>query len=159
MDKQTNAIDAKADHSGIDRIRIDRIRAAREELRIADAKREKLQADHDTKEELAELERKAANAKAIAAAEEEYGVGEIAVIEARAGCVIVRPPKRSHYARFRDKGAHKSEDLEKLVRSCLVYPDAGALDAILDRQQGVLDVCANAVIKLAGFRDSEVSGK
>jgi len=73
--------------------------------------------------------------------------------------VILRRPSSIHYKRFRDKGKANTIAFEKLVRPCVVHPDATAFDRILDEEPGTLDRCASAVVELAGFRDEERTEK
>lgn len=137
-----------------------RLEAARFRKQLAAARRDKAADDRAELDLVEAEERDAADEEAIANAEEAWGgPKKIAVIRTTTGCVIVRRPKPAIYKRFRDVGKTKTVDLEKLVRSCLVYPDGNALDKIFDEEAGTLDRAANAVVELAGFRTEEVSGK
>ncbi len=133
--------------------------AARERIRAAERKRSEIAEAAATLDEVESLERNAADEEAIAEAEAEHGLKRIAIIRTDFGCVIVKRPNPLIYKRLRDRGEAKTQDLEKLVRSCLVYPDGSALDRLLDEVPATLDRAANAVVELAGFRAKEVSGK
>ena len=133
--------------------------AALTRKRAADAKRAELEASREGELEVERLELEAANAEAVADAEADHDPRKIRVVESGLGVVIVRRPNPLLYKRFRDKGEAKTNELEKLVRGCLLYPTAAGFDRILEEEPGTLDRCATAVIELAGFRLKEASGK
>jgi len=133
--------------------------AALARKRAADAKRAELEASREGELEVERLELEASNAEAIADAEAEHDSRKIRIVESSLGVVIVKRPNPLHYKKFRDKGEAKTNELEKLVRGCLLYPNATAFDRILEEEPGTLDRCATAVIELAGFRLKEASGK
>jgi len=136
-----------------------RLAAARERRRAAEAKREQTASALSTQAMVEAEERDAADAEAIAKAEEEIGERRIAVIRTELGAVIVKRPNPVLYKRFRDKESAKTQDLEMLVRPCLVHPPFARFDAMLEEQPAVLDRVADRVVFLAGFRGKEVSEK
>lgn len=136
-----------------------RLAAARERKRAAEAKRQATQAAADALAKVETEEREALDEEAIANAEAEHGANKIGIVRTDLGAVIVKRPHPAHYKRFRDRESAKTQDLEKLVRPCVVYPDATRFDAMLDEQPAILDRVANQVVELAGFRAREVSGK
>jgi len=137
----------------------DRLESAKARMRDARNKREARRLEREPNETVEVAERQALNEEAIEKAEEHYGEKKIKVIDTQLGCVIIRQPNALHYKRFRDKESAKSEDLERLVRGCLVHPTGDAFDRILDQEPGVLDVAGECVVALAGFRIGEVSKK
>lgn len=135
-------------------------KARAERAKIAAAR-----ADADALEQLrAEVEQEEfalRDAPAIAAAEEKHGapgVGTV-VVETRLGAVVVKRPHAAIFRKFADKASTKSADVEALIRPCVVYPDAAALDRILDEQPAVLTRIADAVVVLGGAATAERSGK
>jgi len=138
----------------------ERLAAARTRTREANAKRDALEEERTLLEQVEAAEHEARDTEAIANAEAEHGAHKISAIKTkRNGSVIVKCPHPIVYKRFRDKGDAKTTDLEKLVRKCLVYPNAGRFDTILEDEPATLDRAANACVELAGFRLKEVSGK
>jgi len=138
-----------------------RLEAARVRQRSATAAREENRKNRELLEAVEAAERSAKDEEAIAAAEAEHGpTGRaLRVIRTSFGCVILKRPSPIHYKRFRDVGKANTTAFEKLVRPCVIYPDASALDRILEEEPATLDRCANAVVELAGFRAEELSEK
>ena len=139
----------------------ERRKIAKSRKRAAEERRAEMRAKRELPDEVEAEEIAALDEEAIAEAEDEYGaVGKkILVVYSDLGCVILKRPNPALYKKFRDKGDGDTVAFERLVRPSVVYPDAVALDLILDELAGVLDRCANAVVELAGFRGKEVSGK
>lgn len=138
--------------------RLTEIRAARAALAAEKSKRD---ADRSVADQLAAEELALKDEQAIACAESEQGpVGKkIATIATDMGVIIL---KRSHpllFKKFQDTGSLRHADLDKLVRPCVVYPDASKFDGIIDELPATMLRCANAVSMLAGVRVEEVSGK
>jgi hypothetical protein len=80
-------------------------------------------------------------------------------VDSDVGVVIVECPKPVHIKRYMDEGSQKTEDVWKLVRSVLRYPDRAAFDAMVDQKPGLLHLVANKAAGLAGFRMKEIRGK
>lgn len=138
-----------------------RLKKAQAELgRIAAAR-----AESDALEVLrAEVEAKEfalRDAPHVAAAEEAHGAPGVGTmtVETRLGVVVVKRPHAAVFRRFADKASTKSADVEELVRKCVVYPDAAALDTILAELPAVLTRIADAVVILGGAATAERSGK
>jgi inosine/xanthosine triphosphate pyrophosphatase family protein len=130
--------------------------------RAAIAARRAQKAEEQSVLEELEKERLAfAAEQALEAAEKEHGpVGKnILAVHTSLGVVIVKRAPAPLFKRFQDQGTMKTQDLEKLVRPCVVFPDAASLDKILDMLPATLLRCANAVSVLAGVSTEEVSGK
>ncbi len=128
--------------------------------------REKLAAEEAQKAAsaalLAEVEREEralADDRAFAAAVAEHGVRRVARVHTDAGDVIVKAPHQATYRRFVDSGKTSSDELERLVRPCVVHPSAAAYDEIAKELPAVPTLAANAVLRLAGFRTEDVAGK
>ena len=138
--------------------------------RIAAAKaaQAEVAAAHVERDELAALEA-AAVAEELAAREAPIiaelvgkhgaiGVG-ILVVATRLGSVVVTRPAAQLFRRFADTGSVQSADLERLVRKCVLYPDASGLDKILDEQPASLPRIADAVVTLGGASAEARAGK
>lgn len=98
--------------------------------------------------------------KAIAQAEAEHGpVGKkIRVVNTPAGAVIVKRPNHLLYRKFLDSDID-TQEVEKLVRPCVVYPAIEKFERMLTDQPGILAAVSDAVTHLAGFRKKELSPK
>jgi len=156
--------EAKAVHAHPSAIKAsleERRELARERKRAATQRRVEMQAERELPDEVEAEEIAARDEEAIADAEAKHGaVGKkILVVHTDLGCVILTRPNPAAYKKFRDKGDNDTVAFERLVRPCVLHPDAVAMDLVLDELAGVLDRCANAVVELAGFRAKEVSGK
>lgn len=139
-----------------------------ERLRKARAERARLEEERALREpELALLEQVEAeelalkNAQAVADAEATHGpVGKkIRTVETSSGVVIVKRPNHLLFRRFQDSGKVSTDECERLVRPCLVYPDAATFDRWAEEEPGIIVRAANACAQLAGIRAEEVSGK
>jgi len=110
---------------------------------------------------VADLRRKVADEKAIAAAEAAHGlVGKvIEVVPTDGGVVIVKRANPLIYRRFMDTGKFTSEACDALVRTCLVHPSVGAYEALIEDYPSTPVSAANAIARLAGVRAAELSGK
>jgi hypothetical protein len=106
-------------------------------------------------------ERAIRDREALAKAEADHGpVGKkIAVVQTAVGDVIVKRSNPLHFRRFQDAGKTTSDELERLVRPCVVYPDIPTFERWLEEQPAALLRCANAICELAGIRTKEVEGK
>lgn len=83
----------------------------------------------------------------------------LAVVQTDLGAIILKRPAAVIFKRFQDSASMRSEELEKLVRPCLVYPVASDFVTIIDALPATLIRCANAVSVLAGVRTEELQGK
>jgi hypothetical protein len=91
--------------------------------------------------------------------EAEHGPTKIKAIRSDAGLVIVKRPHRVVFKRFQDKGSIKTDDVEQLVKSCLVHPTKDAFDQMVDDLPALLHQCADACARLAGVRTEETNAK
>ena len=126
-----------------------------------------------------ELEAKVAEAKrldeleaALVEAEREHGpMGRgVAVVHARyadgalVGSVIVKRPHHAFWTRFQGKvadltGDRRDEELQKLWRHCLVWPEIGAVEAVVRELPNTPIRLVEAISRLTGAHTEEVSGK
>lgn len=140
--------------------RLDQVRARRAQLDAEEAERAQ---ERSLAEQLEREERDLRDREAIAAAELEHGpLGKkIAAVRTDMGVVIVKRANHVLFRRWQDRGekSMQTEELEKLVRPCLVHPDVTTFDRILDELPATLLRVADAVSVLAGVRAQEVSGK
>jgi hypothetical protein len=137
------------------------LRAKRQALRAAqDAEA----AAHATADAIAKERRALADDEARAAARKSEGAGKYAVVEgigaASHDIVILKRPHAAAFKAFQDKEGAKLDDIEALVKPCVIYPDAAAFDRLVTTEQpAVLVRCAEAVCYLAGARRSTELGK
>lgn len=140
--------------------------------KLAELAERKLQRDleYDAKRVVETQKRELLDEEAISAAEEKYGrsieYGErliegrkIALVRTDLGVVIVKRPNQVLFKRFQDSGESSWDELDKLVRPCLVHPDSATFDRYLEEQPGIFGRVANAVATLAGIRMKEIAGK
>ena len=138
--------------------RLEQIRAERAQLA---RERERREEETDAQELLEMEERGLADDRAIAAAVEQHGpLGKkIAAVYTDLGIIILKRPHHVMWKRFQDTGLVTTEELEKLVRPCLVHPDRFTFERYCEEQAAILGRCANQVSALAGFRLKEVGAK
>lgn len=75
--------------------------------------------------------------------------------------LIARSPTRAEFTRFVDESSEtkrKARALETLTRACVLYPDAEALDALLEKRPGIGSSVAIKLVEIAGA-DQEVEAK
>jgi hypothetical protein len=139
----------------------ERVAAARARKAAADTRRTEAEAAAMSLADVEKLEREAADAEAVADAIGKHGAvgSKIAVVDTDMGCVIVKRSGSALFRRFQDQGKFDTGAFDKLVRPCVVHPDAARLDAILDELPATLSRLANAVVELAGARSAELAGK
>lgn len=109
--------------------------------------------------EVERLKRELANAKAIAAAEDEHGPENIRPVHTESGVVIVKRDDHLQFKRFMDRADFSAKRLEEQIARCLVYPDGDTLDRWLAREPARLQTIAGAISVLAGSKDEEIAGK
>ena len=112
-------------------------------------------------EQLADERQALLDDQAIDSAEVEHGpVGKkIAVVKTAMGAIILKRAHAAMFKRFQDKGSLKHDDLDRLVRHCLVHPASAAFDQIMDELPATMLRCADAVSVLAGVRGEDVAAK
>lgn len=139
------------------------------EERLAKARAERIAAEaaHAEARELEALtaeaeraERAAVDAVAIGALEAQYGARgrKIAIVETDLGAIVVKRAHPNVFRKFQD-GPMKSEQIDALVRACIVHPTGGRADAILEELPATSLRLAGAIMQLAGARSEELSGK
>ena len=141
-----------------DEEKLAQIRASRTAVANARASRSALQA---IKDEIEAEEQALVDEQALDKAEQEIGpIGKkIMVVETPVGSIIVKRANHLVFKKFQDMQSLKTADLEKLVRPCIVHPEASKVDRIFEDLPATLVRVANAVSTLAGARAEEVSGK
>lgn len=134
------------------------LRAQRSAIAAARRARE---AARSTSEQIAAERLALADDQAIELAEAEHGpVGRrIALVRTDLGVIVLRRAHPHIFKRYSDKGSIKSDDLDRLVRPSLVYPEVGKFDTILEELPATLMRCADAIAVLAGVRTEELQGK
>lgn len=139
-------------------------------LRLQAAKRERVRLEQERAEReeettlLAQVEAEELalkNVQAVSEAEASHGpVGKkIRVVETSSGVVILKRPNHVLFRKFQDSGKVSTDECERLVRPCLVYPDAATFDRWAEEEPGIIVRAANACAQLAGIRAEEVAGK
>lgn len=129
---------------------------------------ERAQSSHlaELRMQVAQRRQRAADAKAIAKAEDEHGlIGvKIAVVETPAGAVVLKRPSQFEWKKFQDKitsnnGSLTTDELWRFTKKCLVHPTVAELDSILEEYPGRLGEFGSAVNALATGRAKELAGK
>lgn len=147
----------------------------RARLEVAREKRTVLERGRESRLELSRLrdqveaeERRARLEEALVAAEEKHGeLGKhVRIVHATysdghvRGSVIVKRPNALIWKRFRDaSGKAKDSDYEKLWRGSLVWPDASAVEALIEELPHTQIKLADACAVLAGAGADEIAGK
>ncbi|HEX2863663.1 MAG TPA: hypothetical protein VHN99_03775 [Deinococcales bacterium] len=75
------------------------------------------------------------------------------LLKAAGETVVVRPPRKVEYERFRDASfdeKKRARALEQLVREAVVHPSRDEFDALLQRKPALSEVFGARVIELAG---------
>lgn len=138
---------------------------ADEDLKALRAKRAELDAARAVKlaetpeQELARETREYKEEIALAAAQDEFGAQNVALVSSIAGAIIVKKPKKITHQYFTEQGSIKAAVLEKYVRPSLVYPSIVEYEQIIDTIPQMLVDCANACAGLAGVRKAEPDAK
>lgn len=90
--------------------------------------------------------------------EQEFGpVGrKIAVVKTQLGAIILRQSSELKFKRFQDKGTMQRDDVEALVRPCVLYPDMSRFNEIMHDLPATWFRCANQIAVLAGVRIEEL---
>jgi len=112
--------------------------------------------------EVERAERAVIEAEALERAKREIGpLGKIGFVDTRIGRVILKRPHHVLYRKFQETKPEDfdMDELEKIVRSCLVYPDASAFERLIQELPHALVVCGELMAKLAGAGAKEVAGK
>lgn len=139
-------------------MKLAQIKSERAALAAAKAKRD---SEALVQEQLEHETLALADERAIAAAEEKHGpLGKkLAAVHTDLGVVIVKRPNHLLFRRFQDSGEATYEEFDKLVRPCVVHPELGRFDAILEELPATMARLGNAVAILAGVKLKEAQGK
>lgn len=135
-----------------------RLEAAREKKRAASARL--AMGDDEAKLEEVELEeREAAGEEALANAVEKYGRKKVGVARSYAGWVVLRQPNHIAWRKFQDVADHSTKSIEKMVRKCVAFPDANAVDRIFEEIPSMIVRCGSVCTDLAQGRIQDLTGK
>lgn len=137
-------------------------------IRDARAKTAALDEQLAEREQLRELERQARIAENrardlphIQAAEDEHA--PIRIVNTALGAIVVKRPHHLAYQKFMRKvGSEKGmneTDVWRLVRPCIVYPDAARVEGITEEYPGVTMRLGTAVIELGSGEVETTEGK
>jgi hypothetical protein len=142
-----------------DAAKLAEVRAKRAAL---DAARADAEAARAVKETLAREVQALADAEGLAAAEAQYGPegDRIRSLDAPNGAlIIVKRAGNAAFRRFMDLPKATTDDAEKLVRPCVVYPGRAEFDLLVEAYPALWLRLAGALTKLAGFKASELAEK
>ena len=140
----------------------------RKELEAAKAAAESAEAKRLEATELADLKaqielekRRAEESIKLYELEAQYGTEGrfIRRIDSPDGMVVVKRPAHVAYKQFVDNGKFTLDACNKLVLCCLVYPSKEAYTDLTDKSPAVVTAAANEIVKLAGFKAEDNSGK
>lgn len=133
-----------------------RLAAARAKKEAADARRAAVEEARTPLETVELAEREAANAEALAEAEEAHGAigDELASVETHGGIVIVKRPNALFYTKIgREIGSKSDQKSEaaamRLIHHCLVHPERAEYDALIERYPAVPATLIGLIVKLA----------
>ena len=79
---------------------------------------------------------------------------DLHLFEAAGVAVVVRPPLKAEYRRFRAKSSEertRPDALEELARGCVLHPGRAEFEKILERKPGLADVFGAKLLELAGI--------
>jgi hypothetical protein len=149
-----------ADEETMDELQARLEKANAELAKWQEAREERRKAEHARREvEAAEAEVR--DAPHIAKAEEEIGpIGtRIQLVETSLGTIIVRRPNHLVWKKYTRKEKVTADDVEQLIRTCLVYPDKARFNEIWEELPGVGSRLIDAISELAGLMGRDRSGK
>lgn len=134
------------------------VRAKRAAL---DEARARAETERETRDALEREERALADAEALAAAEREYGPEgrKIRAVETPLGLIIVKRSGNAAYRRFMDASKATTDEAERLVKPCVVYPSRAEFERITDEYPALWVRLAGALTLLAGHRNTELQEK
>ena len=140
----------------------------RKELEAARAAAENAESKRAEAAEIAQLKgqieiekRRAEEAAKLAELEAQYGTEGrfIRRIDSPDGMVVVKRPAHVAYKQFVDGNKFTLDACNKLVLCCLVYPSKEAYTDLTDKSPAVITAAANEIVKLAGFKAEDNTGK
>jgi len=135
-----------------------RLEAAKKQASSEREKRETA-AQPTLEQQVEEAERRARDEAAITAAEAEHGPEKVAALHTPMGTIVLKRPNAVAFKKFQDTEGVNIDELEKLVRPCVVHPSHDRFDAILEELPGVLGDLAKQCSALAGVGRSKLEGK
>lgn len=123
------------------------------------AEREKRERIRELKEKMEREQREELEAAELEAAEEKHGAKRVALVPTDLGAVIVKAAHEAHVRKWQDKGGSSTEDFDRLIHPCLLYPSRGDYVRMLSEQPLLRIPVAKAILKLAGAKLDEQAGK
>lgn len=139
----------------------ERLAAARARKEAAQAKIEDAAKQRGELAEVEAAEREAEETEALASAISDHGALGVKITTAQtaAGLVILKQCSGATWHKFQDTGKYDTFSVLKLLRPCIVYPNAARVDRILEEKPAALEDITNAFSALMGKRAAELSGK
>ena len=137
------------------------LEAARAAAENAESKRAEAAEIAQLKEQIEIEKRRAEEAAKLAELEAQYGTEGrfIRRIDSPDGMVVVKRPAHVAYKQFVDGNKFTLDACNKLVLCCLVYPSKEAYTDLTDKSPAVITAAANEIVKLAGFKAEDNTGK
>ena len=138
--------------------RLTALKAERAELEAA---REAKLVEREASDELEREERAIRELKALEKLEEEHGpIGKKwDRVDTFEGMICVKRPHPATWKKFAELDKVKSEDADRFVRPCRIYPDVPEFNRLIEEEPAALIRCATKCCELAGLRRSEIQGK
>jgi hypothetical protein len=137
--------------------------AERDALSEAELAREKARKASVLKSEIEEARRRRKEEEALAQCEAKYGLlgKNLERVDTIDGMVVVKKPDGIKVRKWQDqyKEDITADALRQIARPCVVYPELSDFDALVTERPVVMVSVATAVLKLAGLRLKELSGK
>lgn len=117
--------------------------------------------ENEEAQQITEETQALADDEAIERAEIEFGpVGKkIGVVKTALGAIVLRQSHPLKFKRYQDKGSSEYDDLDLLVRPCVLHPTIARFNEIMQELPFTMTRCANMVSVLAGVRVEELKGK
>ena len=137
------------------------LEAARAAAENAESKRAEAAELEQLKGQIEIEKRRAEEAAKLAELEAQYGTEGrfIRRIDSPDGMVVVKRPAHVAYKQFVDGNKFTLDACNKLVLCCLVYPSKEAYTDLTDKSPAVITAAANEIVKLAGFKAEDNTGK
>lgn len=135
--------------------------AAKASLAAVEERRAERREKAERQRRVEELEREAKEQEILEQLEQEHGPLNEAIrpVYTPEGMIVVKRPQAISVRKYMDKQDVSTKNMEQLFRPCVVYPDKGELNRLLDKYGAFYAKCADAVCWLAGFGRKELEGK
>lgn len=137
--------------------------AERDALAAAKDAREAARQADVLRAELENVKRQRREEEALAKAEAKFGLigKKFDRVDTMDGMILVRCADGLKVRRWQDEHGENAttESLRELARPCVEYPELGDFDAMVAERPVIMVAVATAVLKLAGLRLKQTSGK